>query len=302
MDRHFLHIIFAFGITNILWSQMPEFNNEIAGIEYTTIPGIGETSVQKYQVNAGYRTKLPNGMLSYGLSYTYHEFMYATSTVPFDPYSYENLHVISTNLFYQHTITNSWYINLMMSPTIQSNLEDGISNEDIIINAMITGSKKWGNANNFSILNFGAGYGTQFGRPRIIPVISFRYKINKWNYFIGFPESGITYQPNIRHKVSANAFFNGVFGNISSQVTFPDIGTHTNTKLQYNTLDIGVAYKYRIQPNWTTVIRAGYSPWNELKILDQNNNDIYDFEADSSIFISMGLKFNLNKRKNEKNK
>ncbi|GAA4276377.1 DUF6268 family outer membrane beta-barrel protein [Aquimarina mytili] len=295
MQYHFRHIVLVIGAANVLWSQNP--SKEIVGFEYGLIPNLGETSVEKYTVNFNLGKRLNKSQtIGFGVSYNAYNFMFNSTSNGFDASAYENIHDIMLKVYYKYAITTSWSANLMFSPTISSSLSESLSGEDLILSSIATLSKSWRNGDKRSLLVFGIGYGASLGKPQFIPVISFRKKINaRWSYILGAPQTMISYHSNERHKISAEASINGFFGNVSSGVDFPEIGSLQNTKLQYNSLDMALQYKYRIQPNWTTIIKMGYSPWNQLKILDNGNNEIYDFGASSSLFISMGLKYNLNK-------
>ncbi len=290
------------GIANTLWSQNPQ--GEIGGFEYSVVPDIGDTQIEKYATNLNFGTKLGTGMVGLGVSYTLYDFFYKKdSFVDFNLAPYERIHNIRLRIFYRYMINESWSGNILFSPIISSNLTGSLSNEDLIINSILSVSKKWGNEENLSVLTFGLGFGTPFGEPQFFPAISFRKKINSsWSYILGIPETSINYTYRERHVFSGKATFEGLFGNVSSSIALPDSSLQTNTKLQYNSLNTGFQYNYRIQPNWTTTISLGYAPWNQLKILDNNNNELYDIGSDSSFYISMGLKFNLNKTMNENKK
>ncbi|GAA4274507.1 DUF6268 family outer membrane beta-barrel protein [Aquimarina gracilis] len=295
MQRHFNFIILVFGTVNIIWSQNP--NNELAGFEYITVPDLGDASVEKYSLsfNLGKKFK-KRAVLGLGIFYDYHEFTYTNASLNFDTGPYVDFHTIKTKLFFKYFIDTSWSANVMFAPLLSSNFEESISSEDVILSSAITLSKSWKTKAGSALLTFGVGYGPAFGKPQLIPVVSFKSKIDEtWSYSLGSPKTTINYRINPRHSVSAVVGFNGLFGNVSSTTNIPEIGLIDNTKLQYNSLDTGINYLYRIQPNWTTIVKLGYSPWNQLKILDNENNEIYDFEPNGSVFISMGLKYNLNK-------
>ncbi len=295
MQYHFRHIVLVIGAANVLWSQNPSKEN--VEFEYGVMPNVGETNIEKYTLNLNLGKKFTKvGTIGFGVSYNAYDFMFNNASNVLDASAYENIHDLKLGVEYRYDINTSWSANLMFSPTISSSLSESISEEDLILSSWATLSKSWGNKNKQASLAFGVGYGPYFGKPQVIPIISFRKKINeRWDYTLEVPRVNLSYRINERHEISSEGIFKGLFGNVSSEVDVPEVGSLQNTKLQYNSLDIGLKYKYRIQPNWTTVIKLGYSPWNQLTIFDEKNNKIYDFEASSSLFISMGLNYNLNK-------
>ncbi len=295
MQRHFNFIILMLGTIHTICGQNP--NMEIGGFEYSIIPDLGDTSVEKYtlNLNLGKRFK-KRGTFGVGVSYNYYDFMFNNASLDFDAHSYENIHTIRARFFFKYFINTTWSANVMFAPIVSSNFEGGLSHEDVIISSAVTLSKSWSNEKTSSLFTFGIGYGIALGEPQLIPIVSFRKKVNEtWSYFLGIPRTKLNYHFDQRHTLSTEASLNGLFSNISSSINFQELGSFTDTKLQYNSLDTSLNYVYQIQPNWTTVVKIGYSPWNQLKILDNENNEIYDFEPDSSLFISIGLKFNLNK-------
>ncbi|MDY8136140.1 DUF6268 family outer membrane beta-barrel protein [Aquimarina sp. 2201CG5-10] len=301
MRSYIITMFLTVGITHIVWSQAPD--REPFGIEYTMVPDIGDVSMQQYNAQAAIGKRLGKGMIGFGVNYTHSNFTFNNATTNFDTSSYETFHTIRGNLFYRRALGNSWSGNLVVSPVLSSNFESGISSEDFFINAIASVSKRWRKDESLATLTMGLGYGTMLGKPRFIPVISYRKKINdQWSYGLGAPKTNVQYQLNPKNEFVAFAGFNGLFANNSSSVTFSNTESLTDTKIQYNSLNLGLEHHFKIQPNWTTLIRLGYSPWNQLRILDNDFNEVYEFETNGSLFISMGLRFNLKTKSNENKK
>nr|WP_246615739.1 DUF6268 family outer membrane beta-barrel protein [Aquimarina litoralis] len=273
-------------------------------MEYGIIPNVGDTQIEKYAFNLNFGSQLGKNVFGFGFSYTLYDFLFKKdSFIDLDLTDYEKIQDIQLRLFYRYKINDSWSGNIIFSPSLSSNFKGNISGNDLLINSIVSISKRWGNYKKQAILRFGLSFGTGLGRPQLLPAISFRKTINQnWSYSIGIPETGIDYNFRERNTISIKATFDSLYGNASSSVTFPDSGSLTNTKLLYTSLNTGFQYNYRIQPNWTATINLGYTPWNQLRILDGDNNELYDIGSESSGYISMGLKFNLNKMMNENKK
>ncbi|OED40303.1 hypothetical protein AB832_03650 [Flavobacteriaceae bacterium (ex Bugula neritina AB1)] len=283
-----------------LWSQI---SKELIGFEYSVTPDIGEISIEKYQISTNLGKKTSKGMIGFGISYTFHNYNYNNANINLDPWTYKTIHSIKSTISYRHYFNKSWMGNLVFSPVLSSNFESEISHEDIFLNAYFTISKRWKKKNEYSIFTMGIGYGTLLGKQQFIPIINYENVINKqWSYKLGFPKTRLQYLVNNRNKLSATLEFDGLFANNSSTVAFPETKYLTDTKIQYNNLNLGIYNEYKIQPNWVTTFHLGYTLWNQLKILDQDFNEIHNFETNGSVFINMGLKFNLKNKNNEHKK
>ncbi|WP_344925472.1 DUF6268 family outer membrane beta-barrel protein [Aquimarina addita] len=283
-----------FSTVNIGLGQ--DVGQELFGFDYSTIQGIGDTSIEKYSIDTYLDTDYKKTNIGFGFIYDNYNFLFTNAPFYTGSELYTDLHTIGAKLSYTYLVNDTWSANLFVLPMISSDLEQKITNEDIVINAKATVTKKWGSGMNSSSLLLGIGYDTTFGVPQLIPLISYQKRINlQWEYILGFPETYINFHHNTRHIISAATAITGLYGNLSSPFYDEDIRMISNTKLTYKTAATSLEYKYRIQPHWTTVVKAGYSFYNELAILDKDHTTIYDFNTDSSFFITMGLKFNLNK-------
>ncbi|MGB5817948.1 MAG: DUF6268 family outer membrane beta-barrel protein [Saonia sp.] len=281
------------------WCQMPD-PGELGRFEYSMVPSLGDTDLRQYGMHLTGGKKLKSGMVGLGLSYTKHEFSFFNTFQTFDESLYENIHTVRASFFYRRILNDSWSMNIGATPTLSGNFKNNVSSDDLVFNVRAMVSKKWKSETGFSVLSFGIGYGTFFGEPQILPAFSFRKIVNRtWSYFLGIPTTGVNYNFNERHSIRARGAFSGLYANNSATTPFEGIGNLTNTKIRYNGADLGLEHHYRIQPNFTTVIRMGYLLGNRLEILDEANDLLYDFEPNGSAYVSIGLKFNINKTMNE---
>lgn len=281
------------------WSQIQE-PLELGRFEYSILPDLGDTDLRRYSLNVTGGKQIKSGSIGLGLAYSLNDFTFFNASRTFDKSLYGEIHTISTNIFYKHNVNSSWSLNISVAPTLSSNFKNGLNNEDFVFNTSVTASKRWETDSGFSVLSFGILYGTILGEPQFLPAVSFRKIVNeKWGYHLGIPLTGVHYTIDERHSFLARASFSGLYGNNSENTTFMGIGDFTNTKLSYRGVDLGLEHNYRIQPNLTTVIRIGYVLADRLEVLDEDNNLLYDFEPNNSVYLTMGLKFNLNKKMNE---
>ena len=183
-----------------------------------------------------------------------------------------------------------------------SNFSSGISSEDFVFNAMVGVVKKWGDDERNSTLMVGAFYGTQLGEPTLLPAVSFSQKLNAhWSYSLGLPVTGINYRVNEKHQFALLASPQGIFGNNPSEERVEGNRTITNTKLQFNGINTRVSYQFKFTKHLALFTEGGFLPSSELKILDDNNNEIIDLDSGSGAYINAGMRFVINRPRNNRN-
>lgn len=281
---------------NMSWGQGPA-PGEIAKLEYRLVPSLGNTELRTSAFNLGGGVKVKSGFLGMRFGYTHHNFSFFDLPGNFGSQEYEEIHVLRAQFAYRHKMGKGWWANASVAPGLSSNFGEGISDEDFQVNGLVGLSKRWKGKKGPGTFSFGLAFGTAFGKPQFFPTLSLEQKLGEaWGYVLGIPVSGLTYRPNERHSLKVRATFFGIYANISSTVPFNDLGNLKHTKLQANGLDLGVEHNFRIQPNFTTVIRVGYWSANNFRILDVENTELFNFKTTGAAYISMGLRFNLNKR------
>lgn len=270
---------------------------DIGGINYSNVPDLGGVEVINYGADFSFAKPLSKGMLGFRLNYQNFDFSFDQSTNIIDTSSYENMNLIGASIFYRLPLKNSWSVIASVGSNMISNFEGDITSEDFVFNAIGMLSKRWGDQERNSVLSFGILYGTQFGQPTLLPVASFRQKLNAhWSYTLGLPITGINFQINKKNRLSFSLRPQGIYGNNSGTVAFQANNTLENSKLQFNALRAGLSYRYKFTSFLSVLIEGGYLPTVQLKILDQDNNEIYDFDPDTTSYFNVGLRFGLNKK------
>ena len=272
-------------------------------INYGVIPDLGTTEVTYYGLNISFPKRIGKSALIFGVGYQYYDFTFNESTNVVDLSSYANMHMVRSNISYVRPLKNSWGIMISVGTSLMSNFGDGISAEDFVFNAILGVTKKWGDNTRNSNLLVGAFYGTQFGEPTVFPALSFNQKLNEhWSYSLGIPVTGLTYNINTKHRLAVLASPQGIFGNNSNTVAVDGNRTLANTKLQFNGINTRLTYRYLFTKNLAFVAEAGFVPNPTLKILDDENEEIFDFNPESGAYANIGLRFVIQKKSNDKSK
>lgn len=263
--------------------------------EYGLIPSLGETELEKYTFSLYGQRELGLGDLGLTFNYFAYNFSFYNQGSLFGPtHSYELIHTVMPQIAYSHQLGTKWDISVSFDPLLSSNFKNGLRSEDLIINWTSSFSKKWGKGNFPTRLTLGIGRGILFGEPGLFPILSLQGKLtSKWEYAFGFPYSKVAYEINEKHSMSTKAVLSGIYANNSGTVAVSHIETLENTKLAYSEIDLGLEYNYHMSSGFIVLIRAGFSIANTLEILDPDTNPLFDFEANSSPYVTMGLKYSL---------
>lgn len=296
----------AFLVLATSHAQMPGMGNareiEIAGLEYGFLPDLGRTKVRNFKAHLNLGKPIGRSIIGFGLSYQNVDFAFDESTNVINLDTYENMHAIRANLSFVRPLGNSWTMIASVGPSLMSNFGEGITSEDFVFNIIAGATKRWGDFDRNTMLMIGVLYGTQLGEPRLLPALSLRQKLNAhWSYSVGLPVTRLDYHINDRHRFSLMASPEGIFANNSKAVAVAGGRSLTNTKLQFNGLNTRIAYSYRFTKFLACTAEGGFIPLATLKILDDENEDIYDFEPDAGTYFKVGLKLVLNRKQRMEN-
>ncbi len=272
-------------------------------INYGVAPDLGSAEVTNYGLNIAFPKRIGKGVVILGVGYQYFDFTFNESTNVVELSGYQHMHTVRSNVSYLRPLENSWGIMISVGTSLMSNFGDGISAEDFVFNAILGLTKKWGDSTRNSNLLVGAFYGTQFGEPTVFPALSFNQKLNEhWSYSLGIPVTGLTYTINTKHRLAVLASPQGIFGNNSNTVAVDGNRTLTDTKLQFNGINTRLTYRYLFTKNLAFVGEVGYVPNPTLKILDDENEEIFDFNPESGAYVNVGLRFVIQRKPNDESK
>ena len=280
----------------------PNNGFEIGRLEYGLMPSVGDVQFQKTHINVGGGFKVgAKSLLGLRMGYTYIDTYYKENPnfVGFE--DFEDIHLINLNVFYRLSLNNDWAFNIAFMPVLSSTLKASISSEDVIFNSMSSFTKKWQNSSNRDrLLTFGLLFGTQFGAPRLLPLINYTHQINeKSRYVLGLPTTGFFYTIDKKNSIDFTIRPEGFFVNNPSTNSFQPNTVVRDANLQFNAFRFGIGYNLKFNTNWVTHFNLGFIPTSNLEVVDNDNNTLYDFNADASVFFSVALSFNINRKQNE---
>jgi hypothetical protein len=189
----------------------------------------------------------------------------------------------------------NWKLSFFLNPQIRSNFNKELNSDDFLLNASI-GTEKYFTKSNSSI-KFSVDYGTLFGKPSVYIQFELNKKINdNYNFSIGFPKTFFEYNVNQKNSFKILASYDTYYTNISDNT----VSRYTNGESKYysslflSKINTTLGYNYKFSDNSIIDISIGKSFGNELKISENNDNEITKYKYNNDFIVSMGFKYNLN--------
>lgn len=270
---------------------------ELARFDYTMIPSIGDIELKRTSIAFNFGAKVKKGLLGFGLGYDNSTLYFKSADAHNLHNNFTNLHTVRMNIVYRKPLKNNWAFNTVFAPMLSSNFAGSLTTEDFVFNSFTSFSKRWFKNELKSSLNIGLGFGTLFGSPRLFPLASYYSEINeKLSFSIGLPRTEVTYKLNDFNSINLNVKPEGLYANNSSDLVLEDGKIYENSKVVYNALKLSLGYNMKFEKNWVASFNLGYIPVSSVTILDNNDNDINDFNTDDSVFVNVGVSFNINKK------
>ncbi|MBV7267748.1 DUF6268 family outer membrane beta-barrel protein [Winogradskyella luteola] len=276
---------------------------ELGRFEYSLLPSLGDTQLEKTAVSLGMGKKINKSLLAVRLNYTKYDIYFKDALFGNALNDFENIHTIRLNLIYKRPLRNNWFLNALISPMLSSTFEGDISADDFFYNTFLSTSKVWTKNDLKSNLTVGIGFGTLFGRPRLFPLVSYSRQVSlNTKYSIGLPVTGLFHNIDKKSAINFTLSPEGFFANNSASILNAQGEEIANSRMQFNGLKIALGYQLKFEENWITHFKLGYMPISNMEVIDIEDDTLYDIDTNETIFLNIAVSFNLNKKRNEKTK
>jgi len=186
-----------------------------------------------------------------------------------------------------HKLSEKTKLTLAIEPT--ANYENNFEISDITI---LGGIELNQTLNKNNSIDLGIKRMTVFGKPEILPTVSFNHQFNKDAYLkLGFPNSELVYSDSIRNKFSLNNVFSGSSYNLNSPIA-TDNATDI-TKLGFSQMETTLQIERKMDTSWYVSFKGGYSSNKEFKFSDENRiNEMNQSLKNGGVF-SVSIKYKL---------
>ncbi|MFI1773232.1 DUF6268 family outer membrane beta-barrel protein [Thalassobellus citreus] len=292
--KRIIMVAFIISVANKSFAQLKEhmfsFNYSLAPI------GGDEVDFYKTDLKANIPVKLKKGKIINSIGFDYYQLNY-TNDYSFATANLTEFYNISYGLNYIYPISNTVSISAKAEVSIASNLINTVSSDDLLLLGDIFLSKKIGGETGKGSLIVGASYNVITGKPNVLPIVSYTKQVNnKFSYSIGYPKTYANYKMSPVSSLKSFLSIDGVYANLNS-LTYVNTMTEAN-KASFTTTSLGLEYDYIMDGFWSISFKGGYSVSNKYTLLNNNDDEVFDFNTVSKPFLSAGIKFNL-KSKNK---
>jgi hypothetical protein len=140
-------------------------------------------------------------------------------------------------------------------------------------------------------LVIGVQYNTTAGRPFPLPYLNYYRELNKkWSFTIGAPKMNIKYRFNEKNNVQLYARLDGFYANIQNdQPTTRGVAENVSMLVAM----IGPGYEHNFTKHISAYIYAGYTFINDIRLRDDNGNDVVTLNDNNTFYSRVGLKFKI---------
>ncbi|MEL6974578.1 MAG: DUF6268 family outer membrane beta-barrel protein [Bacteroidota bacterium] len=266
---------------------------EIARMDYSVVSDLGGNTVS--DLDASFKQELWKGKnnLAIKAAYQNREFTFFDGLNLNSLSNLNRIHTLGLSLNYERNIGSSYKVEAILNPVLSTTWGQALTRDDFYGLFETTLSKTWQQTDKNQTLSLGVFRSVVFGEPQILPSASFTMTWGTgWFVTVGFPESLFGLAWNERNSMTFRGAFDGSYSHISSPWFQNGQTVETPSFLLLNGKELGLEYKYRLQPNFTTTLGVGYQFVDEFEITDADETTLYDFGSDSSLYFSIGIQYN----------
>ncbi len=281
-------IAFIISVAN---KSIGQSNGTTFSFDYTIAPITNDgIDFNKTGFKMSIPVKLKNGLLLHALSTDIYQFNY-TNNYGFSTTDLSIVNDINYTLKYTHSFSDTWRLNSQTGISIVSNLAADISYNDLLLSAEVSITKII-KKHTPEALTVGLNYSTITGRPRILPIINYIKQVSeKFSYGIGFPKTFVEYKVTDLSTLKSSLSVDGFYSNLSHSI-FVNVTDEANRASFSSTL-LSLEYEYKMDNYWNIVFKGGYALSNTYKLVDYEDNTIFNFNTKPEPFFSAGIKFNI---------
>jgi len=266
---------------------------DLLRLEYTVIPenefGI-RTNRYRALFNAPIKLSTENYLVA-GMEYNRYEFEIERD-LPFDFNNLLRLHIIDLNLGYTFMMNPDWRVVGVLTPRIASNLERGLDNNDLRLNASLVFWKERKELDKPYRLILGLSFNSATGLPYPLPLINYYKRFHKnWSYTLGIPRSDFKFYIKDKHVLETAVFLDGYFVNLQSNIELPD--NNLGTAISLSALVGTLGYQYKITKEVSVYALAGFSMLQEGLIRDGDRGRAFTLNDEGNFYLRTGFKIGI---------
>ena len=290
MKYYFFVLVVCF-IFNSSFSQ----TSDIARVEYTWFPqDDSDNSFRRFKTFFNYPIKLKHDdFLIPGIEYQNIEFQF-NDKVPFEKQNLDRYQYYKANLAYVRKFKEHWRYAAEAGIVASSNFETGLTSGDLLFNGSVyvARSKSKTETQKKTRLILGITFNTNAGTPFPLPFVNYFKEVSpKISYTLGIPKSNIKYHFTPKHIMQAFTTLDGFYANVQNDINITQNGiTKQASELSMLVALSGLGYEYKFTDYFSFYSYAGYTILNDIRLRDDNSNDVFTINDNNSIYFRFGLK------------
>jgi hypothetical protein len=198
-----------------------------------------------------------------------------------------NLHLISLSPMLVQPLGGKWTLLAGITPTLASDLKEGLSSDDFLLQASLLASAK---LNDKWTLGGGAVYTTQFGDPRFLPALQLRYRKHKHFINVLLPSYvNYLYRVGEQEKLRLGLRLEtngGNFNVLNSDYT--EVIPNNINKIIYSRVNMGPVVNFHVTEAIMLEAFGGLGAARKFK-LKGTDNKVFKADAESGGFFNIGV-------------
>jgi hypothetical protein len=216
----------------------------------------------------------------------------------FEEFNTDRYESFELSLGYTFKMKKNWRFGSRLGVLAASNFDEGKANDDdYFLSAsvyFIKNEKKRTEGKPWQLV-IGVAYNTTAGRPFPLPYINYYRELTQnLSYTVGVPKMNLRYRFNDKHSVQLYARLDGFFANIQNDVTeFSEGNLTVAENVSMTTAMFGPGYAYNFTKNLSVYVYAGYTFINEIRLRDDNFEDVKVINSSNTFYSRAGIKFKI---------
>ncbi len=271
------------------FSQTPD----IFRVEYTLIPENSaevQLSIAKLVTNIPIRLKDSSNIVIGG---EYNRIAYEINrNVDFDNTGLNLFHVVDLNMAYVLKYNKEWRFIGVVTPRLASTFDNPLENGDFSVNTTIGVFRDRPKRDKPNRLVLGLTYNSSVAFRIPLPIVYFEKRFHpNWSYVLGVPKTGVKYHAGKRHTFKGEFVLDGYFVNLQNNVLVSE--TSLASSISSSAALITLGYQFNISKLVGLYLYAGHTLLNSGVLRDEERNDIFTLNDESSFYFRTGFRIGL---------
>lgn len=274
---------------------------DLARIEYTFVPQVNsKNTVNRFRgfVNYPIRVGTKGCYIISGIEYRNID-LDIKDPVPFETKDLGKFQVFRFSLACIFKLGKDWRFAVKTGAEAASNFELrtlGLRDISYSGSAFLIRNRKGDEVKTPSRFIIGLNYSTNAGRPFPIPIVNYYRKFHpEWSYSLGSPKTNLKYFWNKKNAIQAFITLDGFFSNIQKgrNVLHKDGSSTLAENISMTLVLGGLGYERGFTKHLFFYAYGGYTLYNEIRLRDQYDNNLYRLNNKNTFYLRTGVKFKI---------